>query len=126
MAIKKGDVTSVQMNFKAIEVLSYILLAFVYIMFACKILKKKITNEELHRRLSHVIYINMALVVVFFMYVRSAKMSIAMAGSAQMSSSMLDMAFRQTEAISYILSGFNLLTTGLIVFSGVKKPGYYQ
>ncbi len=113
-SLTKRDLVGVKTNFKRLEIASYLLLAFIYFMFGVKIVNHRPVTD-LHKKLDHMIYINMALTIVLVLFIRGMRTSIDRYTSDVET---LQTQFNMTETLGYILPMFNIFTTGVVILSG--------
>lgn len=122
-AIDVVDATSISSNFKIVEILTYIIVLFDYSLFVSKFIAKKqegrrghISPQPNHHDIS---YVNLSLVLVLLAFVLQMKSAMALAQKNPVPITFLADNFRFTENITTVLLGFNVVTSGIILF--VKK-----
>ena len=118
-SIDAADATNIKKNFKIVEVLTYVIVAVNYGLFAMKLLKDGIDKKEEynHQKYCGMKYVNLSLVLVLLAFILQTKSALNVAEKGPVPLSFLTDNFRLTENLTYILLGFNALTSGIVLFT---------
>jgi len=119
-SIDNIDALGIKNNFRNVELITYTLIMFHYALFAMKFFKDPKKEDIHHMKYRGVSYVNMAVIIVFYTFVRHSRhaMNIAERGSVPLT--FIDANFKFTENLGYILGVFNIVTTGVIILSKNK------